>query len=44
MENFDFQRASSVAEAQEAVRGAEDGKFLAGGQSLIPILKLDMAA
>lgn len=44
MENFDFQRANSVAEAQEAVRAADDGKFLAGGQSLIPILKLEMAA
>ena len=44
MEDFTFHRAGSVSEAQDAIRGAEDGKFLAGGQSLIPLLKLDMAA
>jgi aerobic carbon-monoxide dehydrogenase medium subunit len=44
MENFDFQRADSVAGAQEAVRGATEGKFLAGGQSLLPLLKLEMAS
>jgi carbon-monoxide dehydrogenase medium subunit len=44
MENFDFQRASSVEAAQASVREASDGKFLAGGQSLIPLLKLGMAS
>jgi aerobic carbon-monoxide dehydrogenase medium subunit len=44
MEDFTFHRAGSMAEAQDAIRGAQDGKFLAGGQSLIPILKLEMAA
>ena len=44
MEDFAFHRPGSVAEAQEAVRGTEDSKFMAGGQSLIPLMKLDMAA
>ena len=44
MQDFDFQRAGSVSDAQEAVRSATEGKFLAGGQSLIPLLKLEMAA
>jgi aerobic carbon-monoxide dehydrogenase medium subunit len=44
MEDFDFQRARSVEDAQDAIRGVAEGKFLAGGQSLIPLLKLEMAA
>lgn len=44
MDNFTFQRADSVSKAVAGVRGASDGKFLAGGQSLIPLLKLDLAA
>jgi carbon-monoxide dehydrogenase medium subunit len=44
MENFEFQRAGSVEAAQASVREASDGKFLAGGQSLIPLLKLGMAS
>lgn len=44
MENFTFHRPGTLAEAQDAIRGTDDGKFLAGGQSLLPIMKLDMAA
>jgi len=44
MENFTFHRPGTVAEAQSVMQGAEAGKFLAGGQSLLPIMKLDMAA
>lgn len=44
MENFEFQRAGTVDEATSAVGSADAGKFLAGGQSLIPLLKLEMAS
>ncbi len=44
MDDFTFHRPGSVAEAQKALLGAASGKFLAGGQSLLPIMKLDMAA
>ncbi len=44
MDDFTFHRPGTVAEAQKAMHGADAGKFLAGGQSLLPIMKLDMAA
>ncbi len=44
MNDFTFHRPSTLAEAQEAIRGTDEGKFMAGGQSLLPIMKLDMAA
>lgn len=41
---FDYVRPSSVAEAVSAIGAAgEDGKILAGGQSLIPVLRLRLA-
>ncbi|MFO0573263.1 MAG: xanthine dehydrogenase family protein subunit M [Polyangia bacterium] len=43
MREFEFHRPSTVAEALGLLRGASEGKFLAGGQSLLPVLKLDMA-
>jgi carbon-monoxide dehydrogenase medium subunit len=43
MRDFEFHRPSTIAEALKLVRGASEGKFLAGGQSLLPVLKLDMA-
>ncbi len=43
MENFNFHTPKSVAEAVSARKSASEGKFLAGGQSLIPVLKLDLA-
>lgn len=42
MKDFAFHRPASVAEAVEAVRGAPEGKFLGGGQSLLPIMKLQL--
>ncbi|MFT3775805.1 MAG: xanthine dehydrogenase family protein subunit M [Minicystis sp.] len=43
MKEFNFHRAASVADAVAKVKSAEAGKFLAGGQSLLPVLKLEMA-
>jgi carbon-monoxide dehydrogenase medium subunit len=41
---FDYVRPTSVAEAAIAINAAgEDGKVLAGGQSLIPVLRLRLA-
>jgi carbon-monoxide dehydrogenase medium subunit len=41
---FDYVRPSSVEEAAIAISAAgEDGKVLAGGQSLIPVLRLRLA-
>jgi len=44
MQNFTAHRPKTVAEAVAAVRKATESKFLAGGQSLIPMMKLDLAA
>lgn len=42
---FDYVRPTSVAEAVAALRAAgEDAKVLAGGQSLMPVLRLRLAA
>ncbi len=43
MKNFAFHRPKSAAEAVAALKRFPDGKFLAGGQSLLPVLKLGMA-
>jgi carbon-monoxide dehydrogenase medium subunit len=41
---FDYVRPGSLAEAVSAIAAAgEDGKVLAGGQSLIPVLRLRLA-
>jgi carbon-monoxide dehydrogenase medium subunit len=39
-----YHRASSVAEAAKMLGEADDGKFLAGGQTLIPTMKQRLAA
>ncbi|MBD8892363.1 FAD binding domain-containing protein [Roseibium litorale] len=39
-----YHRASSVADAAALMEKAEDGKFLAGGQTLIPTMKQRLAA
>lgn len=39
-----YHRASSVAEAASMLGQAEDGKFLAGGQTLLPTMKQRLAA
>jgi len=42
---FDYVRAGSVEEAAQALRdGGEDAKLLAGGHSLLPLMKLRLAA
>jgi carbon-monoxide dehydrogenase medium subunit len=42
---FDYASPSTVEEAVSALSGAgEDGKILAGGQSLLPVLRLRLAA
>jgi carbon-monoxide dehydrogenase medium subunit len=39
MYDFEYQRASSVADAAAKYKVAEDARFLAGGMTLIPVLK-----
>jgi aerobic carbon-monoxide dehydrogenase medium subunit len=42
---FDYVKPSSIEDAVEALRsGGEDAKILAGGQSLLPVLRLRLAA
>jgi carbon-monoxide dehydrogenase medium subunit len=40
---FDYIAPSSVEEAIEALQAAEEGKVLAGGQSLVPLMSLRLA-
>lgn len=43
--SFDYHRAESVADAIRALgEGGEDAKLLAGGHSLLPLMKLRLAA
>jgi len=39
-----YHRASSVAEAAQKMSSADDGKFLGGGQTLLPTMKQRLAA
>lgn len=41
--SFDYVRAGSVSEAVEALSSADDAKLLAGGHSLLPLMKLRLA-
>lgn len=41
---FDYQKASSIDEARRLVGAGTEGKLLAGGMTLIPTLKLRLAA
>jgi carbon-monoxide dehydrogenase medium subunit len=43
MYEFNYQRPVSVAEAVDAVKKANEGQFLAGGQTLLPTLKQRLA-
>lgn len=43
MYNFDYHRPKSVADAVAALKKASDGKLVAGGQTLIPTLKMRLA-
>lgn len=44
MQDFEFHRPESLAGAVAALKKAKDGKLLGGGQSLIPVMKLGLAA
>lgn len=43
MNDFEFHRPESVAAAVAAQKQAKDAKYLGGGQSLIPVMKLGLA-
>jgi carbon-monoxide dehydrogenase medium subunit len=43
MRNFEFHRPRSVADAVALLKGNDAAKLLAGGQSLLPVMKLDLA-
>jgi len=43
MHDFQFHRPENVAAAVKALKSRPDGKALAGGQSLIPVMKLGLA-
>lgn len=44
MYEFKYSRAKTLGEAASTVTGGEDARFLAGGQTLIPVLKQRLAA
>lgn len=41
--SFDYRRASSVKEATKILGGEEDAKLIAGGHSLLPLMRLRLA-
>jgi carbon-monoxide dehydrogenase medium subunit len=43
VKDFQFHRPSSIAEAVALLKAKPDAKLLSGGQSLLPVLKLDLA-
>ena len=43
MKGFEFHRPQSVADAVALLQGDDAAKLLAGGQSFIPVMKLDLA-
>jgi len=42
--DFTYHAPTSMNEALAALRGSEGGKLIAGGQSLLPVMKLNLAA
>lgn len=44
MYEFEHHKPASVADAVSALKGADDGKLLAGGQTMIPTLKQRLAS
>jgi len=44
MYNFSYQKVSSVDDAVAAMEKAEDGKFVAGGQTMLPTMKHRLAS
>jgi carbon-monoxide dehydrogenase medium subunit len=43
VKSFDFHRPTSIGDAVALLRGHEGAKLLAGGQSFLPVMKLDLA-
>ena len=43
MRNFEFHRPQSLDDAVALLKGNDAAKLLAGGQSLLPVMKLDLA-
>ena len=43
MKDFEFHRPTTIKDAVGLVRDREGAKFLAGGQSFLPVLKLELA-
>ena len=43
MYNFSFEKVNSVEEAVAAIQKADDGKFVAGGQTMLPTMKHRLA-
>ncbi|MFT3697041.1 MAG: xanthine dehydrogenase family protein subunit M [Kofleriaceae bacterium] len=43
MKDFEFHRPSSVADAVALLKSKPEAKLLSGGQSLLPVLKLELA-
>ena len=43
MHDFKHHRAADTADAVSALKNADDGKYLAGGQTLIPVMKQGLA-
>ena len=43
MQSFEYKQPTDLAGALEILRGDEEAKLLAGGQSLLPMMKLDLA-
>ena len=43
MYEFNYQRPGSIDDAVNAIKSADDGQFLAGGQTLLPTLKQRLA-
>ena len=44
MQDFKYNRAKTLAEAASTLKAAAEGKFLAGGQTLLPVLKQRLAS
>jgi carbon-monoxide dehydrogenase medium subunit len=44
MNDFEYHRPATVADATRLLGGAADGRYLAGGQSLLPAMKMGLSA
>ena len=44
MDNFEYHKPNSVDEAVAQMQSSEDGKFLAGGMTMLPTMKQGFAS